>query len=65
MNKLLAAILDPEAAAARGLQAQLSEVRSKVKLRVEARVKRVKNAYHLRGAKLTHAASLTREAPAV
>lgn len=52
-------------AKAEALKAQLSQAKGDVKARIEDRVKRVKSAYHARGAKLSRAWSLTKEALAV
>ncbi len=49
-------------AKAESLKKQLGEARGEMKARVEERVKRVKSAYHARGAKLSQAWSLTKEA---
>lgn len=49
-------------AKAESLKAQLSRAKGDVKTRIEDRVKRVKSAYHARGAKLSQAWSLTKEA---
>jgi len=49
-------------AKAESLKLQLSQAKSDVKARIEDRMKRVKNAYHARGAKLSQAWSLTKEA---
>ena len=49
-------------AKAESLKAQLSQAKGDVKTRIEDRVKRVKSAYHARGAKLSQAWSLTKEA---
>lgn len=47
------------------LKAQMSSTQGEVKARIEDRVKRVRSAYHARGAKLSRAWSLTKEALAV
>jgi uncharacterized membrane protein len=47
------------------IKAQLSQAKGDVKARIEDRVKRVKSAYHARGAKLSQAWGLTKEALAV
>jgi len=52
-------------AKAASLKLQLSQARSDVKARIEDRMKRVKSAYHARGAKLSQAWSLTKEALAI
>ena len=52
-------------AKAEALKLQLSQAKSDVKTRIEDRMKRVKNAHHLRSAKLSQAWSLTKEALAV
>jgi hypothetical protein len=44
------------------LTQQVSSTEGEVKLRIENRMKRVKSAYHARGAKLSQAWTLTREA---
>lgn len=49
-------------AKAESLKLQLSQAKSDVKSRIEDRIKRVKSAYHARGAKLSRAWSLTKEA---
>jgi uncharacterized membrane protein len=49
-------------AKAGALKLQLSQAKSDVNTRIEDRMKRVKNAYHLRSAKLSQAWSLTKEA---
>ena len=49
-------------AKAESLKLQLSLVKGDVRARIEDRMKRVRSAYHTRGAKLSHAWSLTREA---
>ena len=49
-------------AKAESLKAQLSQAKGDVKTKIEDRVKRVKSAYHARGAKLSQAWSLTKEA---
>ena len=49
-------------AKAESLKLQLSQVKGDVKARIEDRMKRVKSAYHARGAKLAQAWSLTKEA---
>jgi uncharacterized membrane protein len=49
-------------AKAESLRLQLSQAKGDVKARVEERMKRVKSAYHARGAKLSQAWSLTKEA---
>ncbi|MFP8778336.1 DUF1269 domain-containing protein [Hydrogenophaga sp. RWCD_12] len=49
-------------AKADSLKAQMNDARSDVHDRIESRVKRVKSGYHARGAKLSHAWSLTKEA---
>jgi uncharacterized membrane protein len=49
-------------AKAESLKWQLSQVKSDVKARIEARMKRVKSGYHARGAKLSQAWSLAKEA---
>jgi uncharacterized membrane protein len=49
-------------AKAESLQLQLAQANGEVKARLEDRVKRVKHAYHARGAKLSQAWSLTKEA---
>jgi hypothetical protein len=55
--------LTQEAAArAESLELHLSEARCDVKARIEDRMKRVKGAYHARGAKLAQAWKLTKEA---
>jgi uncharacterized membrane protein len=55
--------LKPEAdAKAEALRLQLSQAKSDVEGRIEDRMKRVKTAYHARGAKLAQAWSLTKEA---
>jgi Protein of unknown function (DUF1269) len=53
--------LEAEAKAA-SLKLQLSQAKDDVKARIEDRMKRVKNAYHARGAKLSQAWNLTKEA---
>ena len=50
---------------AEALKHQLGQVKGDVKARIEDRVKRVKGAYHARGAKLSQAWDLTKEALAV
>ena len=55
---------EADAKAAR-LKGQLDDTRGDVKARVEARMKRVRSAYHARGLKLSRAWSLTKEALAV
>ena len=52
-------------AKADSLKLQLSQVKGDVEARIEGRMKRVKSAYHDRGAKLSQAWSLTKEALAV
>lgn len=52
-------------AKAESLKAQLNDARGDVHDRIESRVKRVKSGYHARGAKLSHAWSLTKEALSV
>jgi len=52
-------------AKADALKRQLSQATGDVKARIEDRIKRVKSAYHARGAKLSRAWGLTREALAV
>ena len=47
------------------LKLQMNQTEGAVKNRVEDRMKRVKSSYHARGAKLSHAWSLTKEALAV
>ena len=47
------------------LKEQVSQAKGDVKVTLEARVKRVKSAYHARGAKLSQAWGLTKEALAV
>ena len=49
-------------AKAESLKLQLSQAKGDVKARIEDRMKRVKNAYHARGAKLAQAWNLTKEA---
>jgi len=49
-------------AKAESLKLQLSQAKGDVKNRIEDRMKRVKSAYHARGAKLSQAWSLTKEA---
>jgi uncharacterized membrane protein len=49
-------------AKADSLKLQLSQAKGDVKARIEDRMKRVKSAYHARGAKLSQAWSLTKEA---
>jgi len=49
-------------AKAAALEMQMTEVRAEVKTKIEDRVKRVKSAYHARGAKLARAWILTKEA---
>lgn len=49
-------------AKADSLQAQMNDARGDVHDRIESRVRRVKTGYHARGAKLSHAWSLTKEA---
>jgi len=49
-------------AKAESLKLQMSQTRGDVKAKVEERMKRVKSAYHARGAKLAQAWSLTKEA---
>lgn len=49
-------------AKAESLKLQLGEVRGDVKAKIEERVKRVRSAYHARGAKLSRAWSLAKEA---
>jgi len=49
-------------AKAESLKLQLSQVQGDFKARIEDRMKRVKSAYHARGAKLSHAWDLTKEA---
>ncbi len=49
-------------AKAESLKLQLSQAKGDVKARIEERMKRVKSAYHARGAKLAQAWSLTKEA---
>jgi uncharacterized membrane protein len=49
-------------AKADALNAQMNDARGDVRERIEGRVKRVKSGYHARGAKLSHAWSLTKEA---
>jgi uncharacterized membrane protein len=49
-------------AKAESLELQLSQVKGDVKARIEDRMKRVKSAYHARGAKLSQAWNLTKEA---
>jgi len=49
-------------AKAESLKLQLAQAQASAKARIEDRVKRVKNAYHARGAKLAQAWSLTKEA---
>ena len=49
-------------AKAESLKVQLSQAKGDVKARIEVRMKRVKSSYHARGAKLSQAWSLTREA---
>ena len=58
-----AATLKQEAEAkAESLKLQLSQAKGDVKARIEDRMKHVKSAYHARGAKLSQAWSLTKEA---
>ena len=52
-------------AKAESLKLQLGQAKGGVKARIEDRMKRVKSAYHARGAKLSQAWSLTKEALAV
>ena len=52
-------------AKAESLKLQLSQAKGDVKARIEDRMKRVKSAYHARGAKLSQAWSLAKEALAV
>jgi len=52
-------------AKAESLKLQLGQAKGDVKARIEDRMKRVKSAYHARGAKLAQAWSLTKEALAV
>lgn len=52
-------------AKAESLKLQLSQAKGDFKARIEDRIKRVKSAYHARGAKLSQAWSLTKEALAV
>jgi uncharacterized membrane protein len=52
-------------AKAESIKLQLSQAKGEVKSKVEDRLKRVKSAYHARGAKLSQAWSLTKEALAV
>jgi uncharacterized membrane protein len=52
-------------AKAAALEAQMGQVKAEVKTKIEDRVKRVKSAYHARGAKLARAWNLTKEALAV
>ena len=52
-------------AKATSLKLQLSQAEGGVKARIEDRIKRVKSAYHARGAKLSQAWNLTKEALAV
>lgn len=47
---------------AESLKLQLGQAKGDVKARIEDRMKRVKSAYHARGAKLSHAWSLAKEA---
>jgi uncharacterized membrane protein len=47
---------------AKSLKLQLSQAQGDFKARIEDRMKRVKSAYHARGAKLSHAWDLTKEA---
>ena len=49
-------------AKAESLKLQLSQAKGDVKARIEDRMKRVKSAYHARGAKLSQAWNLTKEA---
>ena len=49
-------------AKAESLKVQLAQANGDVKIRIEDRVKRVKHAYHARGAKLSQAWTLTKEA---
>ena len=49
-------------AKAESLKVQLSQAKGDVKARIEDRMKRVKTAYHARGAKLSQAWNLTKEA---
>jgi uncharacterized membrane protein len=49
-------------AKAESLTLQLSQAKSDAKARIEDRMKRVKNAYHSRGAKLSQAWNLTKDA---
>ncbi len=51
-------------AKAESLKQQLSQAKGDVKARIEGRMKRVKSAYHARGAKLAQAWSLAKEAMA-
>jgi uncharacterized membrane protein len=61
-----AAALKQEAdAKAESLKLQLGQVKGDCKARIEDRMKRVKSAYHARGAKLSQAWNLTKEALAV
>jgi uncharacterized membrane protein len=53
--------LEADAKAA-SLKLQLGEVKGDVRAKIEDRIKQVKSAYHARGAKLSQAWSLTREA---
>lgn len=50
---------------AESLKLQMGQTEGAVKTRIEDRMKRVRSAYHARGAKLSHAWSLTKEALAV
>lgn len=59
------AMKDEADAKAESLKLQLGLVKGDVKAKIEDRVKRVKGAYHARGAKLSRAWSLTKEALAV
>lgn len=52
-------------AKAESLKLQLSQAKGDVRARIEDRMKRVKSAYHARGAKLSQAWNLTKEALAV
>jgi hypothetical protein len=53
--------LEADAKAA-SLKLQLGEVKGDVRAKIEDRIKRVKSAYHARGAKLSQAWNLTKDA---
>lgn len=61
-RRLLDTLKQEADAKAESLKAQLTQAKDEVKAKIEDRVKRVSSAYHARGAKLSQAWNLTKEA---